>query len=202
MLVPILGIFIYAFVYLYQSQHHPILKKLSSVGLAALLGFMWAAAFATYRLSDELPPDWQQKSITIIGVVASLPEVTERGERFKFDVEKTLTKNAEKSLKVPRHISLNFYRDMQSETPENGPSMSSFFHAGERWQFTVRLKRPHSTYNPHGFDFEAWALAENMRATGSISSKSGYEKITNFVYKPSYIVESLREKLAIVLAKY
>ena len=59
----------------------------------------------------------------------------------------------------------------------------------------MRLKRPHSTYNPHGFDFEAWALAENMRATGTIRNKSGYKKLTNFVYKPSYIIENWREKI-------
>jgi competence protein ComEC len=26
----------------------------------------------------------------------------------------------------------------------------------ERWQLVVRLKRPHGTVNPHGFDIEAW----------------------------------------------
>ena len=173
--------------------------------VAAVLGFCWAATLATVRLSDQLPKDWQQKSITLIGVVASLPEVTERGERFRFDVEKILTKDALRSLKIPQHISLNFYRDtnrLSSTSPrtENAPSLTNFFHAanfkvGQRWQFTVRLKRPHGTYNPHGFDFEAWALAENMRATGTIHNKSGYKKLNNFVWRPSYLVEHFREKV-------
>jgi competence protein ComEC len=162
---------------------------------AVLLGFFWAAIFATVRLNDELPQDWQQKSVEIIGVVASLPEVTERGERFRFDVEKILTKDATKTLKIPHHISLNFYRDIVSARPENGLGSFNHFHAGERWQFTVRLKRPHSTYNPHGFDFEAWALAENMRATGTVRNKSGYKKLESFVWKPSYFVEQVREKV-------
>jgi competence protein ComEC len=123
--------------------------------------------------------------------VASLPEVTERGERFRFDVEKILTKEA----KIPQHISLNFYRETESPKPENAPALTNYFHAGERWQFTVRLKRPHSTYNPHGFDFEGWALAENMRATGAIRNKSGYKKFSNFVFKPSYLIEIAREKV-------
>ena len=165
-----------------------------------MLGFLWAATFATIRLNEQLPKNWQQKSITLIGVVASLPEVTERGERFRFDVEKILTKDATKTLKIPPHISLNFYRENNrsnpiSAKPENAPSLGNYFHAGERWQFTVRLKRPHSTYNPHGFDFEAWALAENMRATGTIHNKSGYKKLANFVWKPSYLVEHFREKV-------
>jgi competence protein ComEC len=172
----------------FQQQY---LKKLSLFVLAGLLGFFWVATFATLRLSDALPKEWEQKSVEIIGVVAGLPEVTERGERFKFDVEKILTNGA----KIPQHISLNFYRETQSPKPEKAPSLNSFFHAGERWQFTVRLKRPHSTYNPHGFDFEAWALAENMRATGAIHNKSGYKKLTNFVWKPSYLIEKAREKI-------
>jgi competence protein ComEC len=170
-------------------------KKLSLFILASLLGFFWAALFATHRLSDELPHDWQQKNIEIIGVVASLPEVTERGERFRFDVEKILTKDDTKTLKVPQHISLNFYREIESPKLENAPALTNYFHAGERWQFTVRLKRPHSTYNPHGFDFEGWALAENMRATGVIRNKSGYKKLSNFVFKPSYLIEEAREKV-------
>ncbi|MEQ1597854.1 MAG: DNA internalization-related competence protein ComEC/Rec2 [Methylotenera sp.] len=180
---------------IFVKFQHKIVKKCSLFVLAALCGFFWAATFATIRLSDELPKNWEQQSVEIIGVVASLPEVTERGERFQFDVEKILTKDDTKTLKIPQHISLNYYREVESAKPENAPALTNYFHAGERWQFTVRLKRPHSTYNPHGFDFEAWALAENMRATGAIRNKSGYKKLTNFVWKPSYLIENWREKI-------
>jgi competence protein ComEC len=192
MLVPSLAVFIY----LYQSEFCKLLKSISKLLIAGLLGFTWAANFAAVRLSDELPVEWQQRNISVIGVVASLPEVTERGERFKFDVEKILTPQAPvNQIHVPQHISLNFYRNSASLRPEDALTVSNHFHAGERWQFTVRLKRPHTTYNPHGFDFEAWALAENIRATGSIHTKSGYKKLANFVWRPSYIVENVREKI-------
>jgi len=95
----------------------------------------------TIRISDELPKDWEQKSITLIGVVATLPEVTERDERFQFDVEMDLTNKTKKTLKVPHHISLNFYRETQIVKSENMLNQFNHFHAGERWQFTVRLKR-------------------------------------------------------------
>lgn len=162
-----------------------LLKVISIFAFAGFLGFLWAAAFATIRLSDALPRGWEQKSINIIGVIATLPEITEKGERFQFDVEKTLTQGA----KVPQHISLNFYGE------GNSLGTINHFHAGERWQFTVRLKRPHTTYNPHGYDFEAWALENNIRATGSISNKSGYKKLNNFVWRPRYLVEHWREKI-------
>ena len=185
-----------------NPQNIQYLKTLSIVVCAVLLGFYWAAGFAQWRLSDELPKQWQQKSIELTGVIAAVPEQTERGERFQFDVEKVLTKDNSKSLKVPQHISLNFYRNDQFNSPSGdiSKSLSSTpvnhpFHAGERWQFTVKLKRPHTTYNPHGFDFEAWALSENIRATGTINQKSPYKKLSNFVFKPGNIIEHFREKI-------
>ena len=173
---------------LHRFKHNFVISKICIFTFAVLYGFFWATIFATLRLSDELPHAWEQQKIELVGVVAKLPEVTERGERFQFDVERILTSGAT----VPKHISLNYYREKESQRIENVLGHLSHFHAGERWQFTVRLKRPHSTYNPHGFDFEALALAENIRATGTIRNKSGYKKIDNFVWRPAYIVEHWR----------
>lgn len=167
-----------------------------------LLGIVWASTFALWRMSDVLPHEWEQKTIAIEGVVASVPEQTERGVRFRFDVEKILTENAV----VPRHISLNQYiasptnQEKEIAEPDEEAQIKTF-HAGERWLLNVRLKRPHGTQNPHGFDFESWALSENIRATGSIKTKAGLKKLDYFVWRPSYVVEHLREKVKLRIAK-
>ncbi len=176
---------------------YPYLKSCLLSMAAFLLGICWASSFALWRMNDELPHDWEQKPIQIQGVVASLPEVTAHGLRFRFDVEKILTQAAV----VPRHISLNYYASHQNANDKaedyshelEAVVPESPFDVGERWQLVVRLKRPHATINPHGFDFEAWALGENIRATGNIKSKTGMQKLSNFVWQPSYIVEYLRE---------
>lgn len=166
-----------------------------------ICGVCWASGFALWRMSDELPHAWEQKTIAIEGVVASVPEATEWGERFKFDVEKILTHGAV----VPQHISLNHYgagqfgsnkkhQDLSDEAETVSVSKNQF-HSGERWLLSVRLKRPHGIQNPHGFDFESWALSENIRATGSIKSKAGIKKLSEFVWRPSYVVEYLREQV-------
>lgn len=176
-----------------SGAYTPQWLKLLLVSTAAFLfGVCWATGAAIWRMSDELPHAWEQKTIAIEGVVASVPEATERGERFRFDVEKVLTKDAV----VPRHISLNLYSAPQSAGSnkyEESASSLPTFHAGERWILSVRLKRPHSTINPHGFDFESWALSENIRATGSIKTKAGLKKLNDFVWQPHYIIEHLRE---------
>lgn len=160
---------------------------------SCLLGICWASSVALWRMSDELPHAWEQKTIEVVGVIASAPETTERGERFRFDVEKILTPQAV----VPRHISLNQYR----EYADTSQQPAGLFHAGERWQLSVRLKRPHGTANPHGFDFESWALAENIRATGSIKAKATHKKLSAFVWQPKYVVEHLREQVRQRIAK-
>ena len=114
------------------------------------------------RLADELPSAWEGRDIEITGVVANLPTMTDRGTRFEFDVEKVLTPEA----RVPSHISLSWYAETgRSSADAVAPTD---LRPGQRWRLTVRLKRPHGTANPNGFDFEAWALERNIRASGYI----------------------------------
>lgn len=184
------------------NQHFlAYLKRPLLILLSFLFGFFWATTLAAIRLSDELPATWENKPLEIVGVVASVSELTERGERFRFDVEKVLTKAAV----TPQHISLSYYSpEAWGEPRMLNTARLAQFKAGERWQFTVRLKRPHGTQNPYGFDFEAWALAENIRATGSIKAKADNKKLQDFVWRPAYIVEHVREiiqqRIALVLA--
>lgn len=150
---------------------------------ALLFGFSYAAWFAQARFSDSLPDEWQGQNITITGIVAEMPRIHERGLRFAFDVESIQTKAAH----VPKHIQLATY-DGDAYVPLD-------IHAGERWRFTVRLKQPHATSNPHGFDFEAWALERNLRATGYVYAKGDKLKLAETSRSPAYLIERLRESV-------
>lgn len=125
---------------------------------ALMLGYYHAAWTGEKRLSISLPEQWQGRDIVISGVVAELPHCGERGLRFAFDVEKTLTPE----ITVPPHIYLSTYFDTKNPPPQ--------VHAGERWQLTVRLKQPHGSSNPHASDFELWALENKVRATGYVNN--------------------------------
>lgn len=159
---------------------------------AFLLGFFWAAAFATHRLADALPTEWERQDIQIVGVVASLPQAHENGQRFEFDVEQVITAGAV----VPRHLALSYYHREFAQSPEPGEAaLPPPYKAGQRWQLTVRVKRPHGTINPHGFDFEAWSLERNIRASGYVKKHAGNRLLTAAVYRPGYMVEILRERI-------
>lgn len=161
----------------------PLLRQVLLLACAALLGFCHAAFIAQTHLSGTLPDAWQGHNIALTGVVAEMPRAHERGLRFAFDVESVQTPG----VAVPHRILLSTYAARDKTTLE--------LHAGERWRFTVRLKHPHSTRNPHTSDFEAWALERNLRATGYVYNKVTPQRLDATVFTPAYLIERLRESL-------
>ncbi|HKB61213.1 MAG TPA: DNA internalization-related competence protein ComEC/Rec2, partial [Gallionellaceae bacterium] len=144
-------------------------------------GFFYAGYRAEVRMADALPSAWEGKDIQLVGVVSGLPRERVQGESFAFDVEKVLTPGAH----VPQHILLSTY----------DPDPAAQVSAGERWQFTVRLKRPHGTSNPYGFDFEAWMLERNLRAVGYVRPQAHNVRLDARVHAPGYLIASAREEI-------
>ena len=162
--------------------------RLSAALAVALLAFFYAGWRAEVRLADELPAAWEGRDIRLVGVVDELPQPVERGIRFAFVVERALTPDAV----VPSRLSLAWYGDWQrASAVEQVPEI----HAGERWDIVVRLKRPHGTVNPHGFDVEAWLLENEIRATGYVRKDDGNRRIDVFAGRPGDYVSVARESI-------
>src|SRR5205085_8609137 len=100
----------------------------------------------------------------VVGVVSALPAMTERGVRFELQVEGADT------ARLPKTLLLSWYGNTSAEEAPVSP-LAGGVHAGERWSFTVRLRRPHGLVNPHGFDYEAWLLERNIGATGYVRAR-------------------------------
>ncbi len=152
------------------------------------VGFFWAAAFAHWRLADFLSPEWERQDIQIVGIIASLPQENDRSMRFQFHVEHVVTEGAT----VPKRIALSWYKSRQ---PNTNKMALPVIKVGQRWQMTVRLKQPHGNANPHGFDYEAWALEHNIRATGYIRPSVDNRILDQMVNRPIYWIEHLREEI-------
>ena len=152
---------------------------------AFLFGILWAGVFAHIRLADQLPLSSESRDIDITGVVTEMPQRTDRGVRFRFAVENS-------NLPVPKNISLSWYSRWtdDDDAPEAAPVA---VHAGERWNFKVRLKRPHGNLNPDGFDFEAWMFERNIRAVGYVRAAPDGRPLVAFVPGFTTIVERVRE---------
>lgn len=175
-----------------SSLSRYLVKEVSLKAALLLLGFLFAAWMAQARLSDSLPHAWEGRDIELIGVVSALPQIKETGVSFEFDTEQVITQGAH----VPRHIQLIWFT---SDFGSKKQKLPSKIHAGERWQLTVRLKKPHGNANPYGFDYEAWLLEKNIRATGSVHPAKSDRRLQELVPRPAYLVEYLRERISLRL---
>src|SRR5258706_6360732 len=138
----------------------------------ALAGVGAAAWRAEARLAEALPVAWEGEDLELAGIVAGLPQVMAGGTRFLFEVEAVRTPRAV----VPTLLALTWYAERAKGGGDALPA--PHIAAGERWRITVRLKRARGLANPHGFDFEPWALERGIRATGYVRAKAGAERVT------------------------
>ncbi len=129
----------------------------------ALFGIIWTSLIASHYLSESLSKEWEGRDVTVIGTINSLPHHFERGVRFHFNVERLLT-GAAGAADIPTRLALSWYAGFGMPRSKDFPIVRP----GERWQLTVRLKRPHGNANPYGFDYEAWLLGQRVRATGYV----------------------------------
>lgn len=117
-----------------------------------MLGVIWASVYAGWRLSDRLSDEWQGKDVAVQGYILSLPKHQDR--RISFDFIVTQAPQG-----IPGKLRLNWYSSKVS------------VQAGQRWDMTLRLKKPHGRGNPGGFDYEAWLFAHHIGATGYVRPK-------------------------------
>jgi competence protein ComEC len=158
-------------------------RRFFVVPLAFAIGFFWAAGAAHLRMADWLTAELEGRDLDVVGVVASLPAVSERAVRFEFEVESS-------ERRLPRKLLLAWYRSPWSE--EGAALIEETVHPGERWLFTVRLRRPHGHVNPHGFDYEAWLLERGVGATGYVRQRGERKRLGSRNGFLDY-VESARE---------
>jgi competence protein ComEC len=82
--------------------------SIARILVGAALGFVWAATLAHYRVNDALAPGYEGADVTVVGVIAGLPQPVERGVRFLFDVE-------ESREGLPRRVLLSWYNGLSPE---------------------------------------------------------------------------------------
>ena len=160
----------------FMVGRHIACRPLWRTASIALAIFAWghgvSGLHAHYLLSQELPAHHEGQNLRLTGVIAGLPQPSANGIRFAFEVDdeswQTLkasgTDQSNKTL--PKTLLLGWYTPW-GEDGSNSPTLPSLL-AGERWALSVRLKKPHGLFNPHGFDREFYLFEQGVRATGSV----------------------------------
>ncbi|CAN5407360.1 DNA internalization-related competence protein ComEC/Rec2 [soil metagenome] len=125
-------------------------------------GFTHALICADRRLAHKLDADLDEQIVQVTGVVRGLPHAIEaragQGMRFDFEIESVADRAA---LARPMRVSASWYPPQRKGTADAAPP----FEPGQRWTLSVRLRRPHGSVNPDGFDYEAWLFERGFVAT-------------------------------------
>jgi competence protein ComEC len=130
----------------------------------AAAAFAFTGLRAHARLADVLPPALEGRDLVVTGVVTQLPRRLPEGVRFAFDVEQARLQG--ERVVVPSRVLLGWYGGLHDEVLLLAPYEA--LAAGQRWRFVVRLRPPHGSLNPHGFDTELWMFEQGLRASGTV----------------------------------
>jgi len=154
----------------------------------ALLAFGAAGLHASLRLADVLPEALEGQDVSVTGVIATLPQRSASGLRFRFEVEAAASQG--RPVRVPELLAIGWYKGMHEDAALSEPQAE--LRAGQRWRFTLRLRQPHGNLNPHGFDYELNLFEQGVRATGYVRDAPAPELLHRAA---GYPIERLRQRV-------
>lgn len=163
-------------------------RQVLATAALGLLGFGATGLRATAYLGDALNPALEGSDVQVVGVVANLPQRNESGLRFRLEVESAVWDG--QPVRVPPLMDVGWYGGTFSAGPAVWVDASNAkandaalpaaaqnrvpadVRAGERWALTLRLKAPHGSRNPFGFDYELWLWEQGVQATGYVRASA------------------------------
>jgi competence protein ComEC len=153
--------------------------------LAMVFGMLLTVWRAQALLEDRWPADRHGSDHWVQGQIASLPEQEGRNWRFLFEPEPAAGGTPAVQSRFPQRIRVAWYRaDLAALTPPPAPQAvppspvggrgtvasrrDVQLKGGECWRFQLRLRTPHGSLNPGGFDYEGWLFRQGVTATATV----------------------------------
>lgn len=131
---------------------------------ALLLAVGTCGLRASSRLADGLQEALEGRDVVVTGIVASLPQRSAAGLRFRFEPQTATLDGRE--VRLPEVLAVGWYKGMNEDAALSQPQTE--LRAGQRWRFALRLRQPHGNLNPHGFDYELQLFEQGVRATAYV----------------------------------
>jgi len=147
-----------------------------------LLGAAWTIWRADLALSARLPAALEGEDIVVTGAVLGLPYAQDDATRF--DLAVAAAERDGRAVAVSGTLRLHWYASEKAVVPEVEPCT--------RWRLHVRLKRPRGLIDPGAFDFERYALAEGITATGYVRE----DALNAAAGERTFCVDGLRRRIS------
>ena len=165
---------------------------LVALACSLALGFGASGSRASLRWADALPAELEGRDLLVTGVVATLPQRSPSGLRFRFDVEhaEPVGGGIDGMLQIPSTLAIGWYSGFHEDAALTPPQTE--LRAGQRWRFTLRLRQPHGNVNPNGFDVELYLFEQGVRATGYVRDAPAPQLLHGAAGVP---IERLRQRV-------
>jgi len=157
---------------------------LLQAGLVLLAGGLWALLAAQAYALQRLPEALAGQSLWVEGTISSIPLSSPRIQRFELTVQRFEAPPGQPLAHPPGKLRLSWY------------SAPLTVRAGEGWRLLVKLKPPHGTMNPGGFDYEKWLFQQGIHATGYVRDAADNRCISA---ADAFSVAALRQRLVDLL---
>jgi len=127
------------------------------------LGFLWMCFSVQSFLTKTFLDEFEGQDLSLAGTVINLPVTSSGNSRFRLRIDEI----AETRLRylVSSQLQLSCYR------------CDIGFKAGEKWRFTVRLKRPHGYASWGAFDYEKYLFRHEIVGKGYIRLNAENQKL-------------------------
>lgn len=141
------------------SIYAKTMRYLSRLFIFFILGFVWMYWNAHSILAQQLPKEIEGQRVMIQGYVTNIP--TQSKFNIQFDLQAIHLIHQQQHYPFQGKVRLKWFFHSDDEIPIVEP--------GQLWQFTVKLKPPHSTINFATFDYSKYLFLHRINATGNIS---------------------------------
>ncbi len=147
-------------------------RWLLALGAWALAAFALVGLRACWFDSQRLHPALEGRDLQVVGVVRDMTQSNPSGLRFRLQVESARLDG--NRVAFPARVDVGWYSGLSPRgaaadlSPWELQRQPQALWPGERWQFTLRVKAPHGSINPHGFDYELWLWEQGVQATAYV----------------------------------
>lgn len=161
----------------------PLIRLLATF----LVAFGWAGLFAIYNNANDLPDALVNQTSTLSGCILRVKRHAPSYQRILINVTEVIDDGA--SVEFQGKASLSHFGAVNGQ-----------FHNGWCGVMTANLKPVHSRLNRRGFDYEAWAYVEDIKALGTLVQlydfKPGTDLYSRYLQLKSAMTDDLRQALS------
>ncbi len=143
--------------------------RLGCLLAAAVLAWGGSGWRASQQWQQRLTPQLEGVDLVVEGTVTAMAQPVAQGQRFRLQVHAAW--QAGQPVALPPYVDVAWYGSWAPAGQLRSPALASEvppIRAGQRWRLPLRLKAPHGSVNPHGFDYELWMWEQGVQASGYV----------------------------------